>query len=493
MSLTRTRPSANPGASLDPDHWDAFRGTAHLMLDDILTHVMTIAEQPVWQPAPDAAKALIRTAPPHEATGIDGVYNLFKEAVLPYGSGNVHPGFMGWVQGGGTPAGLLGEMLAAGMNANLGGRDHMPIEVERQILRWMRDIFRFPETAGGVFLTGASQANFVALVIARTRTLGRDVRHCGLAAYPQLTGYGSVETHGCVARAFEMSGLGSDAFRRIPTDDAFQIDLGALAARIDADIAAGHKPFLLVGSAGTVNTGAVDDLDALADIAARYGLHFHVDGALGALAVLDPALAPIFAGLDRADSIAFDFHKWGQVPYDAGYLMVRDEAWQMDTFASPAAYLTRAETGLAGGDWWPCDTGPDLSRGFRALKTWFTLKTYGLDAIGRAIANSCALARYLAERVRDEQRLRILAPTRLNVVCFGYAGPDGDAPAELNRTIVEALHIEGRVAPSLTTLDGQPTIRACLVNHRTSAADIDALITHTLAIGDRLYLAGGRA
>ena len=493
MSLARPQPVPSQGASLDPDHWDQFRGTAHQMLDDILTHVMTIADQPVWQPAPDAAKALIRTPPPRQAAGIDGVYDTFKEAILPYGSGNIHPGFMGWVQGGGTPAGLLGEMLAAGMNCNLGGRDHMPIEVERQILRWMREVFQFPETAGGLFLTGASQANFVALLIARTRALGRDAREKGVAAFPQLTGYGSVETHGCVARAFEMSGLGSDAFHRIPTDAACQIDLAALIERIDADIAAGQKPFLLVGSAGTVNTGAVDDLDALADIAARYGLHFHVDGALGALAVLDPTLAPIFTGLERASSIAFDFHKWGQVPYDAGYLMVRDEAWQSETFTSPAAYLTRADAGLAAGAWWPCDTGPDLSRGFRALKTWFTLKTCGLDAIGQAIAHSCALARLLSDRVRDEPSLRLLASVRLNVVCFGYAGPDGRAPAEVNRQIVEALHLEGRVAPSLTMLDGRPAIRACLVNHRTTAADIDALITHTLAIGERLYLAGGRA
>lgn len=492
MSLTSTLSPPKQGASLDPENWESFRGVAHRMLDDILTHVMTVADQPVWQPAPDEAKALIRTPPPHEATGIDDVYDTFRQAVLPYGSGNIHPGFMGWVQGGGTPAGLLGEMLAAGMNCNLGGRDHMPIQVERQILRWMRTVFQFPETAGGLFLTGASQANFVALLIARTRALGRDVRHTGLG-HPQLTGYGSVETHGCVARAFEMSGLGSDAFRRIPADTAGQIDLLALTARIEADIAAGHKPFLLVGSAGTVNTGAVDDLAALADIAARYHLHFHVDGALGALAVLDEGLRPIFAGLDRADSIAFDFHKWGQVPYDAGYLMVRHEAWQIDTFASPAAYLTRAEAGVAGGDWWPCDTGPDLSRGFRALKTWFTLKTYGLDAIGRAIAHSCALARYLADLVGVEPRLQALAPTRLNVVCFAYVGADGRAPAELNRQIVEALHVEGRVAPSLTTIDGRPAIRACLINHRTTAADIDALMDHTLAIGDRLYLAGGRA
>jgi len=481
------------GASLDPDNWGVLHETAHRMLDDILDHLKTVDRQPVWRPAPAAAKARIRTPLPRAAGDLDAVYDTFRDAVLPYGSGNIHPGFMGWVQGGGTVAGMLGEMLAAGMNCNLGGRNHMPIEVERQILHWMREVFHFPETAGGLFLTGASQANFVALLIARTRALGAGVRANGLKPQVPLTGYGSVETHGCVARAFEMSGLGSDAFRRIPADAAGQVELDALVGRIEADIAAGLRPFLLVGSAGTVNTGAVDDLHALADIAARYGLHFHVDGALGAFAVLDETLGAAMAGLERADSLAFDFHKWGQVPYDAGYLLVRDETWQKDTFASPAAYLTRAETGLAGGDWWPCDTGPDLSRGFRALKTWFTLKTCGLDAIGRAVAHSCALARLLADRVRDEPSLRTLAPTRLNVVCFGYAGPDGRAPGALNRDIVEALHLEGRVAPSLTLIDGAWAIRACLVNHRTSTADIAALVDHTLAIGDRLYLKGAQA
>ena len=472
--------------SLDPADWEAFSGTAHRMLDDILAHVATQAQQPVWRPVPDSARARIRSNLPTDGQDLGEVYQTFKDAVLPYGSGNLHPGFMGWVQGGGTTAGLLGEMLAAGMNANLGGRDHMPIEVERQILRWMRQVFRFPETAGGQFLTGASQANFVALLIARTRALGTEARKTGIRTAAELTGYGSNETHGCVARGFEMSGLGNQAFRQIATLASGRIDIDALTARIEADMASGLRPFLLVGSAGTVNTGAVDDLNALADVAVRYNLHFHVDGALGALAVLDPGLAPLLAGLERADSLAFDFHKWGQVPYDAGYLLVRDEAWQLETFASPAAYLARADSGLAGGDWWPCDTGPDLSRGFRALKTWFTLKTYGLDAIGRSIGHSCALARLLAERVRAEPALRIVAPTALNIVCFAYVGPDGAAPASINRHIVEALHVEGRVAPSLTTIDGQPAIRACLINHRTTAADINALVDHVMAWGARL-------
>jgi glutamate/tyrosine decarboxylase-like PLP-dependent enzyme len=295
----------------------------------------------------------------------------------------------------------------------------------------------------------------------------------------RLTAYASAEVHGCLPRAMEMAGLGSDALRLISTDPMGRIDLAALDTAIAADRTAGAHPFLLVGTAGTVNTGAIDELPALADRAAAQGLHFHVDGALGAFARLAPRLAPLFTGIERADSLAFDFHKWAQVPYDAGYLLVRDGAWQRATFAADNAYLTRAETGLAGGDWWPCDTGPDLSRGFRALKTWFTLKTYGLAAMGEMIAGTCALATRLADRINAEPGLDLLAPVALNVVCFR---PAGDTDGSRSARIVAALHLEGRVAPSLTRIGSVPAIRAAIVNHRTTAEDIDALVAGVLRL-----------
>ncbi|MBB3608305.1 pyridoxal-dependent decarboxylase [Rhizobium sp. BK602] len=471
--------------SLDPADWQALRQQGHRMLDDMLDHLQTLSEKPVWQAAPASARALFDVPLPVEPTEIADVHALFRDHVLPYGSGNIHSGFMGWVQGGGTVAGMLADMLAAGLNANLGGRDHMPIEVERQIIRWVRQIFSFPDTAGGLFLTGASQANFVALLIARTRKLGAAIRAEGLPAEPRLVAYASSEVHGCVPRAFEMSGIGSDQLRRIPANAAGQIDIGALQAAILRDRQEGYLPFLIVGTAGTVNTGAVDDLIALRGIADAHDLHFHVDGALGALGILSDDLAHLFTGIESCDSLAFDFHKWGQVPYDAGFLLVRDSAWQRQTFASDAAYLSRAASGLAGGDWWPCDHGPDLSRGFRALKTWFTLKTYGVKALGESMAANCALARELARRVDAEPALRLLAPVALNIVCFAYAGPKGNAPAAINARIIEHLHAEGRVAPSLTFVNGQPAIRAAIVNHRTRQADIDALIQGVLKLGSR--------
>ena len=281
----------------------------------------------------------------------------------------------------------------------------------------------------------------------------------------------------------DMAGLGSAALRRIATDDCGRIDLVVLQAAIRADRAAGLTPFLLIGTAGTVNSGAIDDLSGLAEVAREQALHFHIDGALGALGMLSPEIAPLLRGIEQCDSLAFDFHKWGHVPYDAGFLLVRDGGRLLDTFASDAAYLTRADTGLAAGAHWPCDIGPDLSRGFRALKTWFTLKTYGTAALGAAMAANCRLARALADRIERDPNLELLAPVTLNIVCFGYAPGARRGDGSINRRIVERLHAAGRVAPSVTLVDGMPAIRAALVNHRTTEADLDALVAGVRRFG----------
>ncbi len=473
----------SPSTSLDPEDWQVQRAQGHRMLDDMFDHLQSLRQQPVWRSPTAIARAAFAVDLPLEPHPLDQVHAQFKDMILPYGSGNAHPGFMGWVQGGGTSVGMLADMVAAGMNTNAGGRDHMPIVVEQQIIRWMRDIYGFPASASGLFVTGASQANFIAILIARTRALGAGVRSQGLPQNTRLTAYTSAEVHGCVPRAMEMAGLGTDYLRKIQVDAYGRIDIAALQQRIAEDKASGLTPFMLIGTAGTVNTGAIDDLKALSSVAADNGLHFHVDGALGALGVLSDELAPLLTGIELCDSLAFDFHKWGQVPYDAGFLLVRNGEWQRQTFASEAAYLTRAETGLAAGDWWPCDYGPDLSRGFRALKTWFTLKTYGLQALGESMAVNCVLARYLAQRIEAETKLILLAPVALNIVCFGHVASDDVAADVLNARIVERLHAAGRVAPSVTLINGKRAIRAAIVNHRTTQVDIDALIDGVLACG----------
>jgi glutamate/tyrosine decarboxylase-like PLP-dependent enzyme len=462
------------------------------MLDDMLDHVASIDERPVWRPVPDSVRANFRAEIPRREGALKDVHAEFLRQVLPYGSGNQHPGFMGWVQGGGTVVGMLAEMLAAGLNANLGGRDHAPVEVERQILAWVRQLFGYPPEASGLFVTGTSMANFIAVLVARTRALGPEVRRTGVAAAvaggdgASLVAYTSAAAHGCVRQAMEMSGLGGDALRLIATDAQGRLDPLALGRAIAADRARGHRPFLLIGTAGTVDTGAIDDLPALADIARAEDLWFHIDGAFGALAVLAPGLAPRLTGIERSDSLAFDFHKWGQVPYDAGYVLVRDGDMHRAAFASPAAYLRRDARGLAAGSPWPCDFGPDLSRGFRALKTWFTLKVYGTDRLGAVIARTCALAGYLQQRIEAEPRLELLSPARLNIVCFRYRGADVDAvdADALNGAIVADLHESGLAAPSTTTIDGKLAIRAAILNHRTRESDVDRLVAATLSLAE---------
>jgi glutamate/tyrosine decarboxylase-like PLP-dependent enzyme len=467
--------------SLDPTDWEALRALGHRMLDDMVDHLRDLRAQPVWRPLPDEARALLRA--PLDAEGADPatVYERFRETILPYATGNTHPRFMGWVHGGGTPLGMLAEMLAAGLNANLGGRDHAPIEIERQVIRWAAEAFGLPPSAGGLLVTGSSMANFIAVLLARTAALGTSVRTGGLGP-ARLAAYASTGVHRCVPDALDMAGIGSAALRLIPVDADFRMDLAALDAAIATDRANGVIPFLVVGTAGSVDVGAFDDLTAIADIAARESLWFHVDGAFGALAALSPVLRPKVVGMERARSIAFDFHKWAQVPYDAGCILVRDQADQVATFAGAAAYLTPGTRGLAANAPWPCDLGPDLSRGFRALKVWFTLQSFGAEALGAVAERSCALARYLADRIAAEPELELLAPVPLNIVCFRYRAPAGMVDA-LNRTIVEDIQEAGLAAPSTTTIDGALAIRAAFVNHRSRQEDAEALVAAVLAAG----------
>ena len=451
------------------------------MLDDILDYIENIRERPVWQPIPESVRGRFRAGIPAGPTDLAAVHDEFMRHILPYATGNTHPGFMGWVHGGGNLPGMLAEMLAAGLNANLGGRDHMPIEVERQIMHWLRQLFEFPESASGLFVTGTSMANLLGVLIARTHALGVDVRRTGVASSgKRLVAYTSAAAHGCIAQAMDLSGLGIAALRLLPTDDHHQIEIAALTEAIARDRKAGLTPFLVVGTAGTVDTGAIDDLAALAGIARKEKLWFHVDGAIGALAIMAPDIAPRLTGIQLADSIALDFHKWGQVPYDAGFILVRDGTRHRDTFASPAAYLRRETRGLAAGALWPCDFGPDLSRGFRALKTWFTLKVYGTDTLGAMISRTCELARYLEIKVATSRELELLAPVSLNIVCFRHRGDD---PDRLNAKIVADLHESGIAAPSTTIIGDRLAIRAAIVNHRTEPRDIDALLRAVLKFG----------
>jgi aromatic-L-amino-acid decarboxylase len=467
--------------SLDPADWSDLRALGHRMVDDMFDHLATLRDGPVWQPMPEPLRQELRQPLPRGPSPAQAVYENFRRLVQPYATGNLHPRFMGWVHGGGNPVGMLAELLAGGLNANLGGRDHAPIEVERQVIAWAAEMLGFPPDASGVLVTGTSIANLIGVLIARSATLGPAVRRDGVDG-SRLVAYTSTAAHGCLPRAMEMAGLGRDALRMIPCDERGQIRLDALAQSIAADRAAGARPFLVVGTAGTVDIGAIDDLKALSDLAADQGLWFHVDAAFGAIATLAPKLRPLLVGIERADSVAFDFHKWAQVPYDAGCVVVRDASRQLQAFASEAVYLRREERGLAGGGVWPCDLGPDLSRGFRALKVWMTLSVYGADRIGAIAQQTCDLAATLVSRVDREPALQRLAPVALNIVCFRYVAAEGDLD-RLNADIVADLQEAGIAAPSTTTVNGVLAIRAAIVNHRTTHADVAILVDAVLEAG----------
>jgi glutamate/tyrosine decarboxylase-like PLP-dependent enzyme len=312
------------------------------------------------------------------------------------------------------------------------------------------------------------------------------MRKDGMKGLPRsLTAYTSAEVHDSAVKAFEILGIGSSSLRKIPVNSDFAIDTNALKQAIASDRAAGYQPFCVIGSAGTVNTGAIDDLNQLASLCAADKLWFHVDGAFGALCMMSERLRPLLKGIERADSLGFDFHKWAHVQYDAGCILVRDGAAYRAAYSMKPAYLRRGDRGLAAGEDWPCDYGPELSRSFRALKVWFALREHGTARFGELIEQNCVQAEYLAHRIENEQQLELLVPVNLNIVCFRLRreGLDAAALDQLNKDIVADVQESGVAAPSTTRIKGQLAIRVNITNHRTQRSDLDVLVDAVLKAG----------
>ncbi len=477
--------------SLDPENWDDLRHLGHRMVDDMLGYLEQVRERPAWQPVPDSVKERLRQPVPREPEGAERAYEDFRELVLPYPLGNIHPRFWAWVIGTGTPLGALAEMLAATMNPNVGGGDHGANYVEAQVLDWCKEMLGFPAAASGILVSGGSMANLVGLAVARNVGAGYDVRRQGRRADGgPMTVYGSRETHSSVQKAVELMGLGSENLRLLPVNAEFELEVAALERAIADDRGAGCRPLCVVGNAGTVNTGAIDDLTRLAEICAREELWLHVDGAFGALACLSPEVRPRLAGLERADSVAFDLHKWMYMPFEVGCVLVRDAAAHRRTFSLTPDYLAHAERGAAGGALWFSEYGLQLSRGFRALKVWMSLKEHGLDRYARLVHQNIQQARYLAELVTAAPDLELLAPVPMNIVCFRYAGSgEGrDEPAldALNKELLMRLHEEGIAVPSNATIGGRYAIRVAITNHRSRREDFQLLVREVRRIGSAL-------
>ena len=472
--------------TLDPPDWEQLGALAHRMVDDAMNYLRTVRDRPAWQQIPDRSKTALRQPIPRSPQGIERAYDDFVEHVLPYPIGNIHPRFWGWVNGTGTPSGALFEMLAATMNPNVAGAEQSAAYVETQVLEWFRELIGLPAGASGLLVSGGSMANLVGLTVGRDRRAGGDVGKDGMHAlgYPVRI-YCSTETHNSVDKAMGVLGLGVSSMARIPVDDAYRIDIRALESAIASDRAAGVRPICIIANAGTVNTGSIDDIRKLREIADREQMWLHVDGAFGALAALPASLRPLVAGIETADSVAFDLHKWMYMPYEAGCVFIRRAEDHRGIFAPAANYLAKDTRGIAQGSDWFSDRGIQLTRGFRALKIWMSLKEHGVDKYIRLIEQNVAQARYVERLVRGEGELELLAPVALNIVCLRYRG-DGASNArldEVNREILLRIQESGFAVLSPTKLRGRYAIRIAITNHRSRTADFDAIVQEILRLG----------
>lgn len=474
-------------ASLDPVDWATHRRVAHEALDLALDYQRRIADGPAWRPMPPEIEERFETSLPREGEGIEAAFREFRETVLPYVLGNPHPRFWGWVPGQGSPGGVIGKLLAAGVNPVAGPFNDSSARVEAQVIQWLREAVGMPEGTGGVLTSGGSVANLVGLAVGRDAVAEADVPADGLTVEGRrLAVYASEAVHSSVKKSLQILGMGRGALRSVPVDDDHRIRVDVLEEMLAEDGRDGsdRKPAIVVGSAGTVDTGAFDDFEALADVAEREGLWLHVDGAFGALAALAPGLRHLVAGMERADSLAFDAHKWMSAPYDVGVVLVRDREAHRKTFTVEASYLDPLPRGTGASPESTDRLGPQLSRGFRALSLWMSIREHGIRRFGEVVESCVRQARYLASLVREHPELELAAPVPLCVVCFRYAAglPPEEANA-VNREILMRLQEEGVAVPSSTVLDGRFVLRVANTNHRSRREDFDLLVEETVRLG----------
>lgn len=483
---TNTLKEENPTRTeetLDPANWEETRAIAHQMVDDAIDHLRSVRDRPAWRPMPGDTRARLQTPLPAEGMGLGDVYAEYQRDVGAYPMGNIHPRFWGWYMGASNFTGALGDFLAAVEGSNLGGGNTGAAQLEQQVVGWLKEIAGFPDSASGTLTSGGSMANLVAHTVIRNLAAGYDVRQDGIAKIDKpLRFYASEEVHSCHQKALEILGLGAQAMIHIPVDDHFRIRVDDLAAAIAKDREAGFQPVCVIGTAGTTNTGAVDNLNALADLCEREGLWFHVDGCIGGVLGLSDEHAGIVAGIERAGSVAIDPHKWLHTPFEAGAILIKDPKAHFETFEMHGPYSQLQERGVIAGKFL-ADYGVELSRGFRALKIWMAFKEQGAAKFGRLISQDIALAKYMAELIDLHPRLERIAPVDLNIVCFRHKAADESACKTLNTEIMLRLQERGLAVPSDTTLHGKHGLRCAFNNHRTRREDIIGFLEDVIKIG----------
>lgn len=477
------------------DDPDAFRAFAHEAVDLAADYLAALPDRPVYRQMPPQARMDLLEMPlPPTGTPAASVLDQFRSEILPHPMGNGHPRFFGWVNSPPTAIGIVAELLAATMNPSCAGGDHAAIYLERATVRWLMELMGYPTDGSlGILVSGGSMASLTGLATARQWASDHDgwnARQDGARGGAQMTLYVSSETHTTVVKAAELLGIGSQFVRFVPAGADFRMDVAALEAAVSADREAGLRPMAVVGSAGTVGTGAIDPLDAIADLCAEHGLWFHIDAAYGGPGVLDERVAARFAGLERADSVAIDPHKWLSVPVECGCVFVRDGALLRQTFSLVPPYVQVEEGKGFGGLPWYAEYGFQQSRGFRALKTWMSLAHAGRDGIAQTIRRHNDLARSLASRIDDHPRLQLLVAPELSIVCFHYlpAGADDEAIDlnALNKTLMERVQASGEAFVTQAMLGSVFALRANVLHYATSETDLDALVDVIVRLGDAL-------
>lgn len=481
------RRAAVPDAeeSLDPVDWSDVRALGHRIIDDSIDYLRDVRERPVWQEMPVEVKTMFERPLPRFSTPLDAVYRQVTENLMPYPMGNIHPRFWSWYMGSSNFTGALADLLAAVQGSNLGGGNHAAASMDNQVVNWCKEMLGFPPSASGTLVSGGSMANLIALTIARNVKAGVNIREDGVGAMERpLRLYASDQVHSCHRKAVEAVGLGNKALRRIPSDARLRIDVAALRTAIAEDRTAGFQPACLIATAGTVNTGAIDDLEALANLAAEENLWLHVDGCIGALLAIAPGNSYRVAGIARADSVALDPHKWLHAPFEVGCVLIRDASAHRGAFAVTQEYLEATPRGLASAEWL-YEYGLQTTRGFRALKVWMALQEHGIEKFGRLIDQNIAQAHYLSRLIEQESLFELVAPTSINIVCFRYCFPRLDVAARkaLNIEIMLRLQEEGIAALSDTTVHGEHCLRVAINNHRTRREDLVVLVQETLRLG----------
>ncbi|MFI6456161.1 pyridoxal phosphate-dependent decarboxylase family protein [Streptosporangium amethystogenes] len=469
---------------------DDLRQAGRSAADLVADHLTAVPGGPVWRPVPDADRSWLSHQPlPATGRPLENLLHDIRDHVLPYPMGNGHPRFFGWVNSPPSPAGVLVAPLAAALNPSCAGGDHAGVLLERTAVRWLAELVGYPHPPGaGLLTSGASMATIVALATARQRAghrEGWDVRESGLYPHRPLAMYLSAEAHSCLRKAAELLGLGSRHLRTVPVDGAFRMDTDALRRLIAADLDAGVRPFFVTASAGTVNTGAVDPLADIAEVAREHDLWFHVDGAYGALGILDKEADPGYAGLGLADSLALDPHKWLGVPVDCGCVLFRDPAGPRDTFSLVPPYLRDDDADELG---WFSEYGPEQTRSFRALRVWATIAHLGRDGIAQLVRRTTGLARTLAAMVEASGDFDLLAPVVTSITAFRHrpAAMDPGEVEALNQALPIAVQRRGRAFLTGTRLSGTAALRACILHPATTEDDLAVLLDEIRAAAKEL-------